>query len=87
MPLSCEEERQFSLHFLLLDRDSDGRLPMKELGRFLRSVGYYPTTADLRSLTGIVDPDGTGTVSKEDLLAAADSLAALKIPDVEPLRS
>lgn len=83
MPLTSAEENQFALQFLLLDHDSDGCLPIAELGRFLRSVGYYPTTADLRSLTGIVDPEGTGVVTRERLLSAAESLAPLKIPDVE----
>lgn len=83
MPLTKEQKNLFSLHFLLLDHDSDGIIPISELGRFLRSVGFYPNGSDLRSLSELVDPEHTGSISKDRLLEAAESFAPLQIQDTE----
>lgn len=82
MPFSEEELANFHLQFLLLDHDSDGIIPLSDLGRFLRSTGFFPTPSDLRALSSILDPQSTGIVSINDLLAMADSLEPLKLSEV-----
>lgn len=85
MPFTSEEQNNFLLQFLLLDADNDGQIQSSQLGTFLRSVGYHPSLSDLQSLTGILDPTGSGLISKEVLLESADSLSSLRIP-VEAVR-
>lgn len=81
MPLSEEQLANFNLQFLLLDYDSDGVIPISDLGRFLRSTGFYPTSSDLRALSSVVDPHNTGIVKLEDILATSDSYEPFKLSD------
>lgn len=71
------------LHFLLLDEDSDNFLDVKQLGVFLRAVGLYPTDAEVQGVTALVDPDGTGKVSKEKAMEAVESLWPRKTTEEE----
>lgn len=82
MPLSEEQLANFNLQFLLLDHDSDGIIPISDLGRFLRSTGFYPTSSDLRALASILDPNNTGIVKLEDILATTEALEPFKLSDV-----
>ena len=44
--------------FLLFDRNNDGRIAAKELGRIMRSVGLNPTDAMVQLKINEVDYDG-----------------------------
>lgn len=81
MPLTEVEKHNFSMHFLLLDKDSDGLMPVADICRLLRSVGLYPSPAEVLAVASLVDSEGTGTVSQERLLAVVESMWADAQPE------
>uniref|UniRef100_A0A1I8H286 Calmodulin n=1 Tax=Macrostomum lignano TaxID=282301 RepID=A0A1I8H286_9PLAT len=48
--------------FALFDKDGDGCITTKELGRVMKSLGQNPTDAQLQDMVSEVDTDGNGSI-------------------------
>ncbi|XP_019399332.1 PREDICTED: calmodulin, striated muscle [Crocodylus porosus] len=73
--LTEEQIAEFKEAFSLFDKDGDGSITTRELGTVMRSLGQNPTEAELQSMIGEVDADGSGTIDFPEFL----SLMARKI--------
>ncbi|KAL1484241.1 hypothetical protein MTO96_032687 [Rhipicephalus appendiculatus] len=55
--------------FALFDKDGNGVISTKELGKVMRALGQYPTEAELKEMIAEVDTYGNGTVEFPVFLA------------------
>jgi len=62
------EAHSFRVIFDKFDEDGGGSLSTAELSRFMSSLGFTPLRKMVREALSIVDEDGTGTVSFEELV-------------------
>jgi Ca2+-binding EF-hand superfamily protein len=69
-PNSLTEEHvsEFKKAFDLFDKNGDGRIPTKELGTMMRSLGQNPSDSELRDMIDEVDADNTGTIGFTEFL-------------------
>ncbi|GBG86742.1 hypothetical protein CBR_g41807 [Chara braunii] len=65
--------------FNAFDKDGDGRITTKELGRVLRQIGYSPTDHELQDMINDLDADANGTVEFGEFL----NLMSKKMKDLE----
>lgn len=72
--LTEAQRAEASLQFLLLDQDSDGRISSSELAAYLRTVGLFPTSAEVQGYLSMVDPESSGFITKEKALELVESL-------------
>ena len=49
--------------------DGDGEITTEDLGREMRSLGQYPSEAELQDMINQVDADGNGTIDYPEFLA------------------
>jgi calmodulin len=54
--------------FDLFDKNGDGRIPTKELGTMMRSLGQNPSDSELQDMIDEVDADNTGTIDFTEFL-------------------
>ncbi|CAN0134881.1 unnamed protein product [Ectocarpus sp. 6 AP-2014] len=66
--LSEEDVADLKEAFDNFDRNGDGTIDSVELATVLRSLGYSPTTDQLKKLMDKVDLDGTGDISFEEFV-------------------
>ncbi|XP_070538787.1 calmodulin-like isoform X1 [Ptychodera flava] len=83
--LTDEQRDDLKEAFTLFDKDGDGNITVKELGIVMRSLGQYPTEAELQDIVNEVDADGDGTIDFEEFL---DMMArrSRRFKDVDPVR-
>jgi calmodulin len=67
--LTEEQVSEFKEVFDLFDKNGDGRIPTKELGTMMRSLGQNPSDSELHDMIDEVDADNTGTIDFTDFLA------------------
>lgn len=56
--LDEETLAQYKEAFRMFDRNDDGRITAQELGTVMRSLGHFPTEAELLDMVSEVDEDG-----------------------------
>ncbi|KAG8343153.1 EF hand EF hand domain [Trypanosoma vivax] len=78
MSLSEAQRELLSLQFLILDKNSDGRITSDQLGPLLRCWGFCPTDTEVRAAVNLLDPEGTGFISKQQALEMAESMKQQK---------
>jgi calmodulin len=66
--LTEEQVSEFKEAFDLFDKNGDGRIPTKELGTMMRSLGQNPSDSELRDMIDEVDADNTGTIGFTEFL-------------------
>ncbi|KAI8810979.1 putative calmodulin [Cladochytrium replicatum] len=64
MPLSAEQQQMADETFALFDRDGNGEIDAKELGRLLQRMGQNP--ADAAKLLGQDDANRDGKINKAE---------------------
>lgn len=67
--LSDEEVEDYKEAFSNFDKDGNGNIDEGELGIVMRSLGYSPTTPQLREMMAKVDTDGSGGISFDEFVA------------------
>jgi len=77
--LNEQQTKEYSFQFLLFDKDNDDHIRTSELGMVIRSLGFYPTNAEVQSMIDLVDVERSGLVSREDFL----KLMATQVSKVE----
>ncbi|XP_023238255.1 uncharacterized protein LOC111637078 [Centruroides sculpturatus] len=66
--LTEERISEFKEAFALFDREGKGHIPVSELGKLMRSLGYSPTEAEIQEIKEEIDPDGNGILEFTDFL-------------------
>jgi calmodulin len=66
--LTEEQVSEFKEAFDLFDKNGDGRIPTKELGTMMRSLGQNPSDSELQDMIDEVDADNTGTIDFTEFL-------------------
>ncbi|ELT93937.1 hypothetical protein CAPTEDRAFT_147994 [Capitella teleta] len=66
---SPEEIAEYQDAFALFDRDGNGTITTKELGRTMRQLGFHFGEQDLHDMINEVDADGNGTMDFPEFLA------------------
>ncbi|KAI8808144.1 putative calmodulin [Cladochytrium replicatum] len=66
MPLTTEQQKMADETFALFDRDGNGEIDAKELGRMLQRMGQNP--ADAAKLLGQDDANRDGKINKAEYL-------------------
>ena len=66
--LTEEQINEFKEAFSSFDKDGDGTIATKELGTVMRSLGQYPTEAELQDMINELDTDGNGTIDFPEFL-------------------
>ncbi|OMH81045.1 Calmodulin [Zancudomyces culisetae] len=54
--------------FTLFDRTGEGKVPMSSVGTLLRALGQNPTEAEIRDITGDLDPNDGKSIDFDDFL-------------------
>ena len=67
------KEGNMEAAWAMLDIDGDGEITTEELQQGLESVGVYLEAFDLRYIMNKCDADASGTIDKEEFMAAFDA--------------
>ncbi|XP_035716257.1 calmodulin-A [Folsomia candida] len=67
--LSDEQIAEFQESFGIFDKNGDGTISTKELGMVMRSMGKFPSAAELEQMISEVDGDGSGTIDFQEFLS------------------
>ncbi|XP_035715989.1 calmodulin-A-like [Folsomia candida] len=67
--LSDEQIAEFKESFGIFDKNGDGTISTKELGMVMRSMGKFPSAAELEQMINEVDGDGSGTIDFQEFLS------------------
>ena len=70
---------EFKESFSTYDKDGDGTISTKELGKLMKALGQRPSPAELQDMINEVDADGNGTIDFPEFL----SLMARKMKDTD----
>ncbi|CAG0878600.1 unnamed protein product [Darwinula stevensoni] len=84
---SEEQLAEFKEAFSLFDKDGDGKIATKELGTVMRSLGQYPTEAELKDMINELDVHGNGMIDfPEFLIKIAKKMKESDKPSEEEIR-
>ncbi|XP_006819033.1 neo-calmodulin-like [Saccoglossus kowalevskii] len=83
--LSMEQIADLKEAFALFDKDGDGSITVKELGIVMRSLGQYPTEAELQDIVNEVDADGDGTIDFDEFIDMMTKRMK-RLKDVDPIK-
>eukprot|EP00746_Dinoflagellata_sp_MGD_P003001 gnl/MRDRNA2_/MRDRNA2_105848_c0_seq1.p1 gnl/MRDRNA2_/MRDRNA2_105848_c0~~gnl/MRDRNA2_/MRDRNA2_105848_c0_seq1.p1 ORF type:complete len:213 (+),score=60.40 gnl/MRDRNA2_/MRDRNA2_105848_c0_seq1:74-712(+) len=67
-PLSPSQIEEFQEMFALFDIDNSGSITAEELGTVMRSMGHYPSDAELHAMVAKVDVDKSGAIHFDEFL-------------------
>ena len=77
--LTEEQIAGFENEFGLFDKNGDGTITTKDLGKLMRSLGKKPTEAELQDMINQVDADSNGTIDFPEFLV----MMAPKVTDTD----
>ena len=64
---SDEEEAQLESAFRILDKKQEGKIPLKQVQKVLKSLGEQLTSKEMKYFSKLVDSDNDGLVSLNDI--------------------
>jgi len=64
---SDEEEAQLESAFRILDKKQEGKIPLKQVQKLLKSLGEQLTSKEMKYFSKLVDSDNDGLVSLNDI--------------------
>mmetsp|Transcript_18398 Transcript_18398/g.24282 ORF Transcript_18398/g.24282 Transcript_18398/m.24282 type:complete len:163 (+) Transcript_18398:40-528(+) len=90
--LTEEQLAEYKEAFSIFDKDADGKISVREFGTLLRSLGQYPTEAEILEMAQEADADGIGLIGytefltqiqkkAKDVVSGEDISDALKVFD------
>ena len=69
--------------FLPFDKDGEGTLTKKELGRVMRSLGQKPTEAELQDMMNKFNADGDGAIDFDEFLTMMGQKSIRRVSEMD----